>query len=172
MNGAVITSWGLCLPDCPYIVPEVVCLDPPAVPQFGARNTTGDVIRENYWSSWFNLTFLNNTNGDFNLTHYNITRSERDKLYQPWIPYVSSELKEYDLSFTAESKDDHFNDVYQIMANDSIVEYKCPLGWVFQDSNNISHYAYCQNWTWIVDFQVEKPCVRKYFMYKSTEYTV
>ena len=161
MNGNVIVSWGLCLPDCPYIVPEVVCLAPPAVPQFGSRLEDGEIIEENYMSSWFNLNFINDTDGNLNLTHYRITRAERDKLYQPWIPYVASELKELDLSFIAESKEDHFNDVYQIMPNNSIVKYECPLGWVFQDSNNISHYAYCRNWTWVIDFDTSKPCIRK-----------
>ena len=161
MNGNAIVSWGLCLPDCPYIVPEVVCLAPPAVPKFGSRESDGEIIQENYASTWFNLTFINNTDGAINLTHYSITRDERDKLYQPWIPYVATELKELALSFIAETKDDYFNDVYQIMPNASMVEYECPLGWVFQDSNNISHFAYCTNWTWIVDFDTTKPCVRK-----------
>ena len=105
--------------------------------------------------------------GNVNLTHYRITRAERDKLYQPWIPYVASDLKELDLSFIAESKDDHFNDVYQIMPNDSVVEYECPLGWVFQDSNNISNFAYCRNWTWTVDFDTEKPCIRRNIIHYS-----
>ena len=46
INGNVIESWGLCLPSCPYIVPEVVCLEPPAVPKFGSRNSTGYILEE------------------------------------------------------------------------------------------------------------------------------
>ena len=166
-NGNAIVSWGLCLPDCPYIVPEVVCLAPPVVPQFGSRLEDGEIIEQNYMSSWFNLNFINNTDGNVNMTHYRITRAERDKLYQPWIPYVASDLTELDLSFIAESKDDHFNEVYQIMPNDSVVEYECPLGWVFQDSNNISNFAYCRNWTWTVDFDPEKPCIRRNIIHYS-----
>ena len=61
MSGATIVSWGLCLPNCPYIVPEVVCINPPKVPKFGMRNSTGHVIQENYNSSWFKLEFINET---------------------------------------------------------------------------------------------------------------
>ena len=46
INGNVIESWGLCLPSCPFIVPEVVCLEPPAVPKFGSRNSTGYILEE------------------------------------------------------------------------------------------------------------------------------
>ena len=165
MDGTTIVSWGLCLPNCPYIVPEVVCINPPKVPKFGSRNSSGDIVQENYNSTWFRLEFINGTDSNNltspNLTHYLVTRQERDKLYQPWIPYDSSVLKEDNLMFLATSHEDHFNDVYQIMPNDSVVEYKCPVGWVFEHSNNISHFAYCRNWTWEIDFDVSKPCVRK-----------
>ena len=169
MQGTQITSWGLCLPDCPYIVPEVVCLDPPAVPKFGSRNSTGAPVEENYSSTWFNLNFIDNSDGSFNLTHYSITRAQRDILYQPLTPYDASQLVETSLSFIATSKDDHFNDVYQIMPNDTSVEYECPLGWVFQDSHNISHFAYCRNWTWIIDFDTSKPCVRKFIFNQGSK---
>ena len=161
MSGNTIVSWGLCLPNCPYIVPEVVCINPPAVPTFGSRNSTGYILEENYISTWFQLDFFNETDSSPNLTHYRISRQERAKLFQPWMPYTPSVLVDTDLEFLATSHEDHFNDVYQIMPNDSVVEYKCPLGWVFQDSNNISHFAYCRNWTWIIDFDTTKPCIRK-----------
>ena len=111
------------------------------------RSKTAPISSVNINQNILSKSTINNTDGNVNMTHYRITRAERDKLYQPWIPYVASDLKELDLSFIAESKDDHFNDVYQIMPNDSVVEYECPLGWVFQDSNNISNFAYCRNWT-------------------------
>ena len=161
INGNQIIGWGLCLPDCPFIVPDVVCLAPPEVPQFGSRNASFHPIEENYWSSWFNLNFINNTDGSLNDTHYRISRAERDFLFQPWIPYDVNNLQEYNLEFLAMDKTDHFNDVYQIMPNDSIAEYRCPLGWVFEHSNNISHFAYCRNWTWEIDFNTSKPCIRK-----------
>ena len=151
----------MCLPDCPYIVPEVVCLSPPAVPKFGSRDGDGVILEENYISSWFTLDFINNTDGSLNHSHFSVSRNERDLLYQPLTPYDSSVLKEYNLNFIATSKDDPFNDVYQIMPNDSTVEYKCPVGWVFANTNNISHFAYCRNWTWIVDFNTSVPCIRE-----------
>ena len=160
-DGTSISAWGLCLPDCPYIVPEVVCLSPPAVPKFGSRDGDGVILEENYISSWFTLDFLNNTDGSLNHSHFSVSRNERDLLYQPLTPYDSSVLKEYNLNFIATSKDDPFNDVYQIMPNDSTVEYKCPVGWVFANTNNISHFAYCRNWTWIVDFNTSVPCIRE-----------
>ena len=160
-DGTLIKAWGLCLPDCPYIVPEVVCLDPPVVPQFGSRNSTGDILEQNYISSWFTLHFIDNSDGSFNHSHMRVTRAERDLLYQPLTPYDANVLKENNLEFIAENKDSHFNDVYQIMPNNSVVEYRCPVGWVFANTNNISHFAYCRNWTWTIDFNTSVPCIRK-----------
>ena len=79
--------------------------------------------------------------------------------------YDASEEIETDLEFIAHSIDDHFNDVYEIMKNNSRVVYTCPKGWVFMDSNNISQVAYCRNWTWEVDFNTSKPCIRKYHLH-------
>ena len=124
MNGDTIVSWGLCLPNCPYIVPEVVCINPPQLPMFGSRNSTGDILQENYNSTWFKLEFFNETDGSPNLTHYKVSRQQRDKLYQPWMAYDASVLTETNLEFLAISHLDHFNDVYQIMPNDSVVEYR------------------------------------------------
>ena len=161
MSGSTIVSWGLCLPNCPYIVPEVVCINPPKVPKFGSRNSTGYIVEENYYSTWFKLEFFNETDSTPNLTHYRVSREQRSKLFQPWMPYTPSVLTDTNLEFLATSHEDHFNDVYQIMPNDSTVAYMCPLGWVFEASNNVTHYAYCRNWTWIIDFDTSKPCIRK-----------
>ena len=76
--------------------------------------------------------------------------------------YEISEEIEMDLEFIAQSKDEHFNDVYEIMKNDSKAVYTCPQGWVFQDSHNISQVAYCRNWTWEVDFNTSKSCIRRF----------
>ena len=143
-------------------MPEVVCLSPPPVPQFGKRNDTGYVLQENYVSSWFKLSFINVSDVQPNHTHFRIFRKERNKLFQPWITYNKAEEKEEDIEFIAMSKDDHFNDVYEIMRNDTMANYTCPLGWVFQDSTNITHSAYCRNWTWVVDFKTIKPCIHKF----------
>ena len=96
MDGTSIVSWGLCLPDCPYVEPEVSCLVPPPVPKFGLRDESGEPLFENYESSWFRLDFLNNTDGDgsLNHTHYKISRNQRDRLFQPWMEYQSNNLTE------------------------------------------------------------------------------
>ena len=158
-----IQGWGLCLPDCEYEEPVVSCLAPPPVPKFGGRDDSGEVLFQNYASDWFELNFMNNTDETLNQTHYLVTRSQRAKLHQPGITYDASDLDENNLNFVAQNKDDHFNDVYQIMTNASNATYTCPRGWVFQNSNNISHTARCLNWTWIPDFDTSMPCVRKYW---------
>ena len=80
----------------------------------------------------------------------------------PWMTYDSAQLVESSLEFYASSNDDHFNDVYEIMTNNTSVVYSCPLGWVFDNSNNITHTAYCQDWAWFADFDPNMPCVRKF----------
>ena len=156
------SSWGLCLPDCPYIEPVVSCLAPPPVPKFGLRDDSGEILFENYNSTWFALEFINNTDDSLNHTHYKISRGQRDRLYQPWMEYQADNLTETGLEFIAMSQFDHFNDVYQIRVNGTIEEYECPLGWHFQDTKNISHFVQCLNWTWVPDFNISRPCVRKY----------
>ena len=85
----------------------------------------------------------------------------RAKLWQPWMVYNSGENIEYNLGFTATSREDHFNDVYQIQENGTKVTYTCPPGWVFENSFNITQTAYCENGTWRADFDPESRCVRK-----------
>ena len=157
-----INGWGLCLKDCPYEEAKVSCLDPPPVPRFGQRDVNGSVFLENYASDWFTIDFVNNSDGSLNQTHYRIRRSERAKLYQPWMDWDASAPNDTNLEFFAESKDDHFNDVYQIMPNGSFATYSCPLGWVFNNSNNITHRARCLDWSWKPDFETSMPCVRKF----------
>ena len=162
MNGTEIKSWGLCLPDCIYDVPEVSCLAPPPVPQFGKRNDSGYILSENYKSNWFVISFVDDDAGNPIHQDFKISRQRRNKLFQPWMTYDASEEIEENLEFIAHDLTDHFNDVYEIVKNDSVAVYTCPMGWVFKDSHNISQYAYCRNWTWEVDFNVTKPCIREY----------
>ena len=93
----------------------------------------------------------------------------RAKLWQPWMVYNSGENIEYNLGFTATSREDHFNDVYQIQENGTKVTYTCPPGWVFENSFNITQTAYCENGTWRADFDPMSRCIRKfkYFENKS-----
>ena len=156
-----ISGWGLCLKDCPYEEPVVSCLQPPPVPKFGLRNETGTPFLENYAADWFTIDFVNNSDNTLNHTHYRIRRSERAKLYQPWMDWDASAPNDTNLEFFAQSKDDHFNDVYQIMLNGSFANYSCPLGWVFNSSNNITHRARCLDWSWVPNFDPSMPCVRK-----------
>ena len=158
----LIGGLGLCLEDCEYEEPIVSCLEPPPVPQFGIRNDSGFVLLENYASNWFSLEFINPVDGIYNHTHYKVSREQRLKLYQPWIPYDSSSLEDTNMEFIAESREDHFNDVYQIEKNESQAIYTCPVGWVFENSNNITHTASCINWFWVADFNTSAPCTRKY----------
>jgi Fibronectin type II domain len=156
-----ILDWGLCLDDCNYQVPVVSCLAPPPVPNFGVRNSTGYIIKQNYISDWFQLDFLNNSDGSLNFTTYSIRRSSRKRLFQPLMLYNANNITEENLQIFVHSNSDFFNDVYEIKLNGSNATYTCPLGWVFEDSHNISQYAYCRNWTWTVDFDTTKSCVRK-----------
>ena len=123
------------------------CLSPPPVPEFGSRNDSGKIIFQNYFADWFTLEFQNNTDNSINHTHYRVTREQRARLWQPWMKYDATEENETSLEFIATTRKDHFNDVYQIMPNDSVAIYTCPNGWVFNNSNNISHTARCLNWT-------------------------
>jgi hypothetical protein len=161
-SNKAILSWGLCLPDCDYEVPSVSCLAPPPVPKFGTRNSTGFITQQNYVSDWFQLSFLDNTDGSFNFSTYVVTRSVRNRLFQPLTPYNASAVNETNLKILVKSKDDFFNDVYEIRLNGSNATYTCPIGWVFENSHNISQYAYCNNWTWTADFDTTKACVRKF----------
>ena len=138
------------------------CLAPPPVPKFGFRNESGQAQLENYASSWFNLEFINNTDGSLNHTHYKISRNQRARLFQPWLEYQANNLTEYNLNFIAMNQFDHFNDVYEIAINGSTEKYTCPEGWHFQNSKNISHFVQCLNWTWVPDFNISMPCVRKF----------
>ena len=159
MSGDTIVSWGLCLLDCVYQTPEPSCLEPPSVPKFGARNASGHIVRQNYVADWFNLAFMNNSDGSANEKQLKVSRNQRSKLYQPWIPYDQAIKSESNLEFFAENQESHFNDVYEIVPEGGTSKYTCPQGWVFEDSKNITQHAVCSNWTWDIQFNVSKACV-------------
>ena len=79
--------------------------------------------------------------------------------------YDPLENVERDLGFIATSREDPFNDVYQIKENGTNATYTCPVGWVFESSFNITQTAYCENGTWRADFDPTSRCVRKYNTY-------
>jgi hypothetical protein len=162
---SAILSWGLCLPDCNFEVAQVACLAPPPVPQFGARSSTGQIEQQNYLSDWFQLAFVNNTDGSLNHSAFLVTRARRKRLFQPLTLYHPADVDETNLSLVVRSRDDFFNDVYEIRPNGTNATYTCPLGWVFADSHNISQHAYCHNWAWRAEFDVTKACVRKLYRF-------
>ena len=49
--------------------------------------------------------------------------------------------------------------MYEIVPEGGTANYTCPLGWVFEDSKNITQHAVCSNWTWDIQFNVSKACV-------------
>ena len=115
MSGETILNWGLCLLDCVYETPNPSCLEPPSVPKFGSKNSSGQTVEENYVANWFYLTFINSSDKALKQEKFKVSRNTRSKLYQPWIPYDLSNVTESNLEFIAESQDDHFNNVYEIV---------------------------------------------------------
>ena len=73
--------------------------------------------------------------------------------------YQPDQLLETDLEFLAENRSSFFHDVYEIVEEGGTAVYTCPEGWVFEGSKNITHIAYCSNWTWTADFDITKPCI-------------
>ena len=119
------------------------CLSPPPVPEFGSRNDSGKILFQNYFADWFTLEFQNNTDGSINHKHYNVvnvwliepsvlvwinrvTREQRARLWQPWMKYDATEENETSLEFIATTREDHFNDVYQIK-NKNELDLDCRL---------------------------------------------
>ena len=159
LDGDKIKAWGLCLKDCDFVPPTPSCLNPPLVPKFGAKDSSNITIVENYVASWFNLSFIEKTEGENGPQTYLISREVRARLHQPWMDYDSSNLFEENLSFTAFSRLDHFNDVYEIVPSGGTLTYTCPLGWVFRGSKNTSVTAECGGWDWIHHFDPDSNCV-------------
>jgi hypothetical protein len=42
------------------------------------------------------------------------------------------------------------------------VSFTCPEGYVFEGTNNMTHYAMCHNWEYIYLFDPRVMCTRKY----------
>lgn len=42
------------------------------------------------------------------------------------------------------------------------VVFECPVGYVFEYSNNITHYAFCHDWNFMYQFNPDVNCIRKY----------
>ena len=96
------------------------------MPEFGSRDDSGKIIFQNYFADWFTLEFQNNTDGSLNHTHYRVTREQRARLWQPWMKYDATEENETSLEFIATTREDHFNDVYQIK-NKNELDLDCRL---------------------------------------------
>ena len=45
----------------------------------------------------------------------------------------------------------------------SYLAFSCPEGYVFEDSKNATHFAFCYNTTFDVQYDPTKYCVRKFF---------
>ena len=43
----------------------------------------------------------------------------------------------------------------------SYIAFSCPEGYIFEDSNNATNYAFCFNTTFDVQYDPKKYCVRK-----------
>ena len=50
----------------------------------------------------------------------------------------------------------------------SYLAFSCPEGYVFEDSKNATHFAFCYNTTFDVQYDPTKYCVRKFSRYLYT----
>lgn len=75
-------------------------------------------------------------------------------------PLASSEIKKsvnYSTEFVAGKG--------TITPGMSYVAFSCPLGFVFEDSTNVTHYAFCYNTTFDHQYDPSKACVRKFILF-------
>ncbi len=143
-----ITSWGFCLEDCPFEPPSPSCLEPPPVPSFASFGSD----EKNFHSSWFEIHAQEDS--VYKLTNVRIRQHHPEWFYDKL--NITDEVQ----IFTSNSSA-NFKEIYGTMPNGTIVNYTCPLGYVFNDSFNIFFEAVCQNWTWISSFNNASKCVRK-----------
>ena len=141
-------AWGLCLEDCPSEPPTPSCLQHPAVPAFAVWNTT----QVNYEASWFKLE-------TYNKTSYQISNLKTRRHRPEWI-YDAYNLTD-NINILVNSNTEDFQSLYTILPEGSVVNYTCPLGFIFEGTHNISQFATCRNWTWENDFNETLACVRK-----------
>jgi hypothetical protein len=119
---------------------------------FGKQNSTA----KNYKSSWFDLSFYNDTD-------YEVSRTQLNKRLQPGVTYTPEDLSAVDISFFAKNNHVPFNDVYEVRLNGTIESYSCPLGWVLENSTSRVQNVTCLDWEWVVrdDFTTDRPCIRR-----------
>ena len=55
--------------------------------------------------------------------------------------------------------------IHEFFAQMDYVAFTCPEGYVFEGSNNITHYAFCFNTTFVHEYDPAARCVRKYYRY-------
>ena len=145
-----ISMWGFCLEDCPFEPPAPSCLSPPPVPSFAAFNSK----EVNFESSWFNIEAHEGQ-------VYRISKT-RTRLHRPeWFYDPANVTEEVEIFLTNNTGE--FTDIYEIVPDGVVVNYTCPLGFVFNDSFSIYFEAECRNWTWIYDFDSASRCIRKYY---------
>ena len=57
--------------------------------------------------------------------------------------------------------------VFIFVFQSDFVAFSCPLGYAFEDSTNITHYAFCFNTTWVHAYDEEKRCLRNWIRFSS-----
>jgi hypothetical protein len=79
-------------------------------------------------------------------------------LEDPTFPdYVRPEGEGTFVNFTTDFKPN----IGQIVLELDYVVFKCPLGYVFDNSYNNTQYALCHDWKWDIDFEPMAKCRRK-----------
>ena len=68
---------------------------------------------------------------------------------------------------TTKTKTLSYNLIFVLVFQSDYASFSCPTGYVFEDSNNITNYAFCLNTTWIQMYDEKKLCVRKYSLHHS-----
>ena len=48
------------------------------------------------------------------------------------------------------------------------VAFTCPEGYVYEGTNNITHYAICIHWEFVYLYDQDVLCVRKYYNYSRS----
>ena len=122
-----ITTWGFCLEDCPFEPPAPSCLDPPPVPAFAAFKSE----EVNFNSTWFEL------HAQTDLVYKLI--NNRTRLHRPQLFYDPKNITDLvDIFLTNNSGD--FRQLYGILPEGTVVNYTCPLGYVFNNSFSVFFY--------------------------------
>ena len=127
-------EWGLCLPDCPSQEVEIVCKDLPPFPA---------------------LADLSENPKSVNYTIKGILPNRTTNIV---IPGVSgNKINKIKLTTLTRLSINQFLTWLQM----SYISFSCPEGYIFEDSNNATNYAFCFNTTFDVQYDPKKYCVRK-----------